>query len=53
MNSSSSRAKKNSRNKESIGDLFWGFTLYSREDFVFSSPVGDALRTLKSSLLCK
>ena len=39
-------AKKNSRYRESIGDLFCGFTLYSREDFVFSSPVGDALSIL-------
>ena len=58
MNSSSSRAtvhepKKNSGYRESIGDLFCGFTLNSREDFVFSSTVGNALRTLKSSLLCK
>ena len=36
-------AKKNFRYRESVGDLFCGFTLYNREDFVFREPIGDAL----------
>jgi len=35
--------KKNSGYKESIRDLFCRFTLYSRKDFVFSFPIGNAL----------
>ena len=45
--------KKNSRYRESIRDLFCRFTLYSKEDFVFSSPVGDALKYLKFAFITK
>ena len=38
--------KKNSGYRESIGDLFCRFTLYSKEDFLFSSPIGDALNSM-------
>ena len=37
--------KKNSGYREPVGDIFCGFTLYNRDDFVFKEPIGDALRS--------
>ena len=34
--------------RETIGDLFFGFTLYCREYFGFTFSVGDALRRVIS-----
>ena len=36
-------AKKNSRDRESIEDPFFGLNLYYREYFAFSYTIGDAL----------
>ena len=36
-------AKKNSSDRESIGDSFYGATLYYRDFYAFSSIIGDAL----------
>ena len=36
--------KKNFKYTESVRYLFFGFTLYNREDFVFGEPIADALR---------
>ena len=41
-------AKKNSKYKKFIGDLFCKFTLYNRENFVFNSPLRDALKSTSS-----
>ena len=39
-------AKKNSGYRESIGDYFYGATLYYRDFYALSYTIGDALRPL-------